>query len=95
MCVLVAQPCPTLCDPMDYSPPSSSAYGTVQQKYWRILEWVAIFFSIKCIYTLLIINTLSHINQVKNIENVLNFSLCLFSVPSFLPEENNSSEFYV
>ena len=24
---LVAQLCPTLCDPMDYSPPGSSAHG--------------------------------------------------------------------
>ena len=32
----------TLCDPMDYSPPGSSAYGVIQT---RILEWVAISFS--------------------------------------------------
>ena len=30
--------CPTLCDPMDYSPPGSSVYGILQA---RILEWVA------------------------------------------------------
>ena len=30
--------CPTLCDPMDYSPPGSSVYGIFQA---RILEWVA------------------------------------------------------
>ena len=34
--------CPTLCDPMDYSPPGSSVHGILQV---RILEWVAIFFS--------------------------------------------------
>ena len=34
-----AQSCPTLCDPMDYSPPGSSVYGIFQA---RILEWVAI-----------------------------------------------------
>ena len=33
------QLCPTLCDPMDCSPPSSSAHGISQA---RILEWVAI-----------------------------------------------------
>ena len=27
MCVLVIKSCPTLCDPMDYSPPGSSVYG--------------------------------------------------------------------
>ena len=32
------QSCPTLCSPMDYSPPSSSVHGILQA---RILEWVA------------------------------------------------------
>ena len=36
------QLCPTLCDPMDYSPPGSSVHGILQA---RILEWVAVFFS--------------------------------------------------
>ena len=40
--VLVAQPSPTLCDPMDCSPPGSSLRGILQA---RILEWVAIVFS--------------------------------------------------
>ena len=40
--VLVAQLCPTLCDPMDYSLPGSSVHGILQA---RILEWVAIPFS--------------------------------------------------
>ena len=39
---LVAQSCPTPCDPMDYSLPGSSVYGILQA---RILEWVAISFS--------------------------------------------------
>ena len=38
----VAQPCPTLCDPTDYSLSGSPAHGIFQA---RILEWVAIFFS--------------------------------------------------
>ena len=39
MCLWVrAQSCPTLCDPMDYSPPGCSVYGISQA--W-ILEWVA------------------------------------------------------
>ena len=38
----VAQSCPTLCDPVDCSPPGSSAHGILQA---RILEWVAISFS--------------------------------------------------
>ena len=35
----ICQSCPTLCDPMDYSPPSSSIHRTHQA---RILEWGAI-----------------------------------------------------
>ena len=35
---LVAQSCPTLCDPTDCSPPGSSVRGILQA---RILEWVA------------------------------------------------------
>ena len=38
---LVTQSCPTLCDPMDCSPPGSSVHGIVQA---RILEWDAIPF---------------------------------------------------
>ena len=38
MKVKVAQSCPTLCDPMDCSPPGSSIHGILQA---RILEWVA------------------------------------------------------
>ena len=38
----VAQPCPTLFDSMDCSPPGSFVHGTIQA---RILEWVAISFS--------------------------------------------------
>ena len=38
----VAQSCPTLSDPMDYSAPGSSVHGICQA---RVLEWVAIAFS--------------------------------------------------
>ena len=34
--VKVTQSCPTLCDPMDYSPPGFSVHGILQA---RILEW--------------------------------------------------------
>ena len=40
--VLVAQSCPTLCDPLCYSPLVSSVHGILQT---RTLEWVAISFS--------------------------------------------------
>ena len=39
---LVTQSCPTLCNPMDSSPPGSSVHGILQAK---ILEWVAFLFS--------------------------------------------------
>ena len=42
MCVLVFQSCPTLCDPMDYSPSKFSVHRVFQA---GILEWVAIPFS--------------------------------------------------
>ena len=42
VCALVAQTCPTLCDLMDCSLPSSAVLGISQT---RILEWVAISFS--------------------------------------------------
>ena len=38
MCAKSIQSCPTLCDPMDCSPPGSSVHGILQA---RILEWVA------------------------------------------------------
>ena len=41
VCVSVTQSCLTLCDPMDSSPPGSSAHGILQA---RILEWVAVSF---------------------------------------------------
>ena len=44
MCVHVKslQLCPTLWNPMDYTPPGSSVHGILQA---RILEWVAMPFS--------------------------------------------------
>ena len=39
LCAKLLQMCPTLWDPMDYSPPGSSIHGILQV---RILEWIAI-----------------------------------------------------
>ena len=49
--VKVAQLCPTLRDPMDYSLPGSSIHWIFQA---RVLEWVAIAFSLR---------SLSHLNS--------------------------------
>ena len=38
VCAKLLQLCPTLCDPVDCSPPGSSVCGSLQA---RILEWVA------------------------------------------------------
>ena len=38
------QSCPTLCDPIDGSPPGSPVPGLLQA---RVLEWVAIAFSLE------------------------------------------------
>ena len=42
VCVLVTQSCPTLCNPVNYSPPGYSVLEILQA---RIVEWVAISFS--------------------------------------------------
>ena len=42
LCANSLQSCPTLCDPMDCSPPGSSVHDVIQS---RILEWVAMSFS--------------------------------------------------
>ena len=41
------QSCPTLCNPINGSPPGSSVPGILQA---RILEWVAISFSNACMH---------------------------------------------
>ena len=43
----VAQSCPTLCDPVDCSPPGSSVHGIFQA---RVLEWGAICIHM-CVYS--------------------------------------------
>ena len=45
------QSCPTLCDPIDGSPPGSSVPGILLA---RILEWVAISFSNTCLHAKLL-----------------------------------------
>ena len=59
--VLVTQSCPTLCDPMDHSPPGSSVCGILQE---RILEWVAILFSRGIFLTQVLNPCLLHCGQI-------------------------------
>ena len=44
---MLLQSCPTLCDPIDGSPPGSTIAGILQA---RILEWAAISFSNACMH---------------------------------------------
>ena len=62
----VAQSCPTLQDPMDCSPPGSSAHGIFQA---RVLEWGAIAFSVPDLD--LFNYFLTEDTKVKNFENML------------------------
>ena len=41
MFVLVAQSCPTLCDPMDCGLPGSSVHGIFYQEYWSGLPFLS------------------------------------------------------
>ena len=51
MHAMLLQSCPTLCNPMDSSPPGSSVHRILQA---RILEWVAISFSNACMHAKLL-----------------------------------------
>ena len=66
----VAQSCPTLSNPMDYSLPGSSVHGIFQA---RVLEWVAIAFSsiyayylYICIYVVLSCSVVSDAFNLKD-----------------------------
>ena len=39
--VLAAQPCPTLCNPVDYNPPGSSVPEFSKQEYWSGLPFLS------------------------------------------------------
>ena len=76
------QSCPTLCNPMDYSPPGSSAHRILQA---RILQWVAIAFSSMYIDVhthththTSFLNTLFHYDLSQDIEHC---SLCYIVGP--------------
>ena len=40
-CCLVANPCLTLCKPMDWSPPGSSVPGIPREEYWSGLPFLS------------------------------------------------------
>ena len=55
--MLVAQSCPTLCDPMDCTLPGSSVHGIFQA---RVLEWIAFPTPGEKLYTLIILVKVQH-----------------------------------
>ena len=82
VCVLVAQSCLTLCDPIDCSPP-----GILQA---RILEWVAIsfsrnLFSLKLASDLLISVTFGNNNSAKASHHSRRTHSPSYSFPLLLP----------
>ena len=59
------QSCPTLCNPIDGSPPGSAVPGILKA---RILEWVAIAFSEECsnYHTIAVISHTSKSNALNS-----------------------------
>ena len=79
----VAQSCPTLSDPMDYSLPGSSVHGIFQA---RVLEWGAIAFSVRevcpCFFPLPCRTYLIHqmMSWQPQLEIVIRLCVCVFCV---------------
>ena len=73
------QPCPTLCNPIDGSPPGSPVPGSLQA---RTLEWVAISFNISMDVRLLCSLKVLHLFLQNMVAAIL---LCLLFLLSFPP----------
>ena len=65
------QSCPTLCDPIDGSPPGSSVPGIFQA---RIVEWVAISFSNACMHA-------KSLQSCPTLCNPMDSRLCCICLP--------------
>ena len=78
--VLIAQLCPTLCDPMDCSPVGSSIHGISQAKKQ---EWVAISFSTrmrKCSFNVLKLPFICRIALLESKWHSWQTSVCFYYV---------------
>ena len=75
--VLVTQSCPTLCDPMDRSPPCSSDHGILQA---RRVEWVAIPFFRECTLWMPLFFKSIHAHPQNN--QCFNVPHCITCLPS-------------
>ena len=74
MCVLVAQLCPTLCDPMDYTLPGSSVHGILQEEYWSVLPCLETFWP----------RDQTHVSYVSCIGRWVLYHLCHLGSPQKL-----------
>ena len=68
----VAQSCLTLCDPMDCSPPGSSVPAILQA---RILEWVAILYTVVYIFMYIKLKFLIYPFPLSPLVTILLFSM--------------------
>ena len=83
----VAQSCPTLSDPKDWSPPGSSVHGIFQA---RVLEWGAIAFSIWQFKDSQI--TVAMLQPHKTAAHKTARARCSFIHSHFLPQEKSQME---
>ena len=73
--LLVTQSCSTLCDPTSCSPPGFSVHGILQA---RILEWVAIFFSIVLLPQRQILYSLSYREVSGGLLNIFLYPIYIY-----------------
>ena len=75
----VPQSCPTPSDPMDCCLPGTSIHGIFQA---RVLEWVAIAFSIRSVQDVLIKKTLQLLNNINRHHSWPRHFVCVTSLKS-------------
>ena len=88
-CVLIFQSRPTLCDPMDCSPPGSSVHGILQA---RILEWDAIPPPPRGIFWP---RDQTHISYVSCIGRWVLYHKCHLGSPTQKPTHEHSLQLYL
>ena len=73
-----AQSCPTLCDPIDGSPPGSPVHGIFQA---RVLEWGTIAFSVACGNSQQMISGISNSSSLQ--EPLTDHIHCMVAIENF------------
>ena len=85
----VAQSCPTLSDPMDCSLPGSSVHGVFQA---RVLEWVAIAFSMTNLDSVLKSRHITLLTKVCLVKAMV-FPVVMYGCKSWTIKKLNAKEF--